>query len=46
MGLIHVILDEETNEELFRFKSNEKEKRMDNFVWFFTKMGKRFLMEN
>lgn len=40
MGLIHVILDEETNEELFRFKSNEKEKCMDNFVWFFYEDGK------
>ena len=40
MGLIHIILDEETNEELFRFHSNEKEKRLDNFVWFFYEDGK------
>lgn len=40
MGLIHIILDEETNEELFRFKSSEKEKRIDNFVWFFYEDGK------
>lgn len=40
MGLIHIILDEETNEELFRFHSNEKEKRIDNFVWFFYEDGK------
>lgn len=35
MGLIHVILDEETNEELFRFKSNERDRYRQNFVWFF-----------
>ena len=40
MGLIHIILDEETNEELFRFKSSEKEKHIDNFVWFFYEDGK------
>lgn len=40
MGLIYIILDEETNEELFRFHSNEKEKRPDNFVWFFYEDGK------
>lgn len=40
MGLIHVILDEETNEELFRFKSNERDRYRQNFVWFFYEPGK------
>lgn len=35
MGLIHIILDEETNEELFRFHSNEKDRYRQDFVWFF-----------
>lgn len=35
MGLIHIIIDEETNEELFRFKSNERDRYRQNFVWFF-----------